>query len=58
MELKNVFIDAEKSLGNITFAGAGRESQQRINGGIHAVISLSLIHIYRRKHVCGCDGYH
>ena len=24
MELKNVFIDAEKSLGNITFAGAGR----------------------------------
>ena len=25
MELKNVFIDAEKSLGNITFAGAGRE---------------------------------
>ena len=51
MELKNVFIDAEKSLGNITFAGAGRESQQRINGGRHAVISrtyslyLSLIHI-------------
>ena len=39
MELKNVFIDAEKSLGNITFAGAGRESQQRINGGRHAVIS-------------------
>ena len=39
MELKNVFIDAKKSLGNITFAGAGRESQQRINGGRHAVIS-------------------
>ena len=32
MELKNVFIDAEKSLGNITFAGAGRENQQRTNG--------------------------
>ena len=25
MELKNVFIDAKKSLGNITFAGAGKE---------------------------------
>ena len=32
MELKNVFIDAKKSLGNITFAGAGRENQQRTNG--------------------------
>ena len=37
MELKNVFIDAEKSLGNITFAGAGRSDV--INGGRHAVIS-------------------
>ena len=45
MELKNVFIDAEKSLGNITFAGAGRESQQRINGGRHAVISVSYTHL-------------
>ena len=32
MELKNVFIDAGKSLGNITFAGAGKENQQRANG--------------------------
>ena len=32
MELKNVFIDAEKSLGNITFAGAGKENQTRANG--------------------------
>ena len=32
MELKNVFIDAGKSLGNITFAGAGKENQTRANG--------------------------
>ena len=30
MELKNVFIDAKKSLGNITFAGAGREKRSNI----------------------------
>ena len=46
MELKNVFIDAEKSLGNITFAGAGRESQQRINGGRHAVISELTVPVF------------
>ena len=38
MELKNVFIDAGKSLGNITFAGAGKENQTRANGR-RAVIS-------------------
>jgi hypothetical protein len=39
MELKNVFIDAKKSLGNIAFAGAGKENQQRVNGGRRAVTS-------------------
>lgn len=34
MELKNVFIDAGKSLGNITFAGAGKENSSVQMAGV------------------------
>lgn len=32
MKLKFVIPDAEKTFGNVTFAGAGQETTQRVNG--------------------------
>lgn len=34
MKLKFVVPDVKKTFGNITFAGAGQETTQRVNGGM------------------------